>query len=69
LIDRDIHRRAVIASGKDFKIVRLAIDAEDFKKFHLPPQQIKDTDTRAAAFRREFGQERADGGAGSAAGR
>jgi hypothetical protein len=56
LIDRDIHRRAEVASGKHFKIVRLAVDAQDIAKFNLPPQKIKDTDTRAAAFRREFGR-------------
>jgi hypothetical protein len=52
----DIHGRAATASGLDFAIVRLAIHPEDIKKFKLPPQKIKDTDTRAARFRRKFGK-------------
>ncbi len=55
LIERDMHRRVQTASGADFEMVRLAIHASDIPQFNLPPQQIKDADVRASAFRREFG--------------
>jgi hypothetical protein len=55
-IQRDIHRRAQEASGKEFKMVRLAIHAADIKAFNLPPQRIKATDSRAAGFQRKFGE-------------
>lgn len=55
-IEEDIHRRAQTASGKEFEIIRLAIHPADIKAFNLPPQKIKDTDSRAAAFRRKYGK-------------
>jgi hypothetical protein len=55
-IPRDIHRRAQKASGKDFTIECLAIHPEDIANFHLPPQTIKDKDSRAEGFKREFGK-------------
>jgi hypothetical protein len=55
-IPRDIHRRAQAASGKDFAIERLAIHPDDIRRFHLPPQTIKDKDSRAEGFKREFGK-------------
>ena len=54
-IQRDIHQRAQTASGKDFKMTRLAIHPEDIKAFNLPPQRIKATDTRARGFEQRFG--------------
>jgi hypothetical protein len=54
-IERDIHHRAQDASGKEFEMRRLAIHAEDIQAFHLPPQRIKITDSRAEAFKRKFG--------------
>jgi hypothetical protein len=54
-IERDIHRRAQAASGKEFEMIRLAIHPEDIKKFNLPPQKIKKSDSRAAGFERRFG--------------
>lgn len=54
-IPRDIHRRAQQASGKNFHIERLAIHPEDIQLFHLPPQTIKEKDSRAAGFKRQFG--------------
>jgi hypothetical protein len=54
-IQRDIHRRAQEASGKQFEMVRLAIHASDIEAFNLPPQSIKTTDSRAAGFKRRFG--------------
>jgi hypothetical protein len=54
-IERDIHRRAQDASGKEFELVRLAIHPEDIKAFNLPPHRIKTTDSRAEGFKRRFG--------------
>lgn len=56
LIEQDMHRRVQVASGVDFQMVRLAIHGEDIARFHLPPQRIKETDSRAAAFRKRFGE-------------
>ena len=39
----------------NFDLVRPAIHAEDIVRFNLPPQRIKDTDSRSAGFRKEFG--------------
>ena len=50
-----MHRRVQAAAGMGFEMVRLAIHAEDIARFKLPPQEIKDRDVRAAAFRRELG--------------
>jgi hypothetical protein len=54
-IEQDIHRRAEVASGKDFDMIRLAIHETDIRTYNLPPQRIKATDSRAAGFRRQFG--------------
>jgi hypothetical protein len=54
-IERDIHRRAQEAAGKEFRMIRLAIHPQDIKTFRLPPQRIKTTDSRAAGFKRRFG--------------
>lgn len=54
-IQRDIHARAQMASGKDFHLERLAIHPGDIRLFNLPPQKIKTTDSRADGFKREFG--------------
>lgn len=56
-IPRDIHRRAQEASGKNFRIERLAIHPEDIGLFNLPPQTIKEKDSRSEAFKREFGKQ------------
>jgi hypothetical protein len=56
VIDHNTHRRAQAASGVDFRMVRLiAIHDEDIAAFRLPPKSIKTTDSRAASFRRRFG--------------
>jgi hypothetical protein len=55
-IERDIHRRAQAASGKDYEMIRLAIHPSDIKEFNLPPQRIKPTDSRSAGFKRKFGE-------------
>jgi hypothetical protein len=54
-IERDIYRRAQTASGKNFTLKRLAIHPNDIQLYDLPPQRIKETDSRAAGFRRRFG--------------
>jgi hypothetical protein len=54
-IEADIHRRVETSSGRTFRMARLAIHPEDIREFNLPPQIIKDTDTRARSFRQEYG--------------
>jgi hypothetical protein len=54
-LERDINKRARKASGKNFTMERLAIHPEDLRLFNLPPQKIKDKDSRAAGFKRKFG--------------
>jgi hypothetical protein len=56
-IERDIYHRAQKASGKDFIIQRLAIHPEDIQRFNLPPQKIKNTDSRSAGFKKKYGEE------------
>jgi hypothetical protein len=56
VIERDIHRRAEIASGKSFDMIRLAIHAEDIRLFNLPPQRIKESDSRSRGFKDRFGE-------------
>jgi len=55
-IQRDIHERVENASGRKFDLIRLAIHPTDIRIYDLPPQRIKATDSRAAGFKREFGQ-------------
>lgn len=59
VIEQDIHHRAQVAAGRKFEMVRLAIHPEDIRKFNLPPQKIKTTDSRAAAFRQQYGNDAA----------
>jgi hypothetical protein len=54
-MEEDIHRRVEQASGIKFTMLRLAIHPEDIRKFNLPPQRIKEKDSRAAGFKRQFG--------------
>jgi hypothetical protein len=58
-IQRDIHRRAQAASGKEFEMIRLAIHADDIKTYKLPPQAIKPDDARAGSFMKKFGKKAA----------
>ena len=55
VIEADIHHRVQTAGGRDFVMKRVAIHPTDIKKFNLPPQKIKATDSRSAGFRAEFG--------------
>jgi hypothetical protein len=56
-IQRDIHARAQQASGKPFIMRRLAIHPEDIAQFNLPPQRIKEKDSRTDGFKRKYGDE------------
>jgi len=57
---REIERNAgnrVWQYGAEFDLERLAITGEDIKTWNLPPLRIKDTDTRADAFRNVHGDD------------
>jgi hypothetical protein len=41
--------------GSKFQLKRLAIHKSDIRKFNLPPQRVKDTDSRAPKFREKYG--------------
>lgn len=43
------------ADGLDIHIRRLAIHQSDIAKFNLPPQAVKDTDSRAPWFEEQYG--------------
>jgi hypothetical protein len=53
-IELDLYDR-ISRFGPDFQMARLAIRERDIDDFILPPLRIKASDTRAAAFRRKFG--------------
>ncbi len=53
-IELDLYER-ISSYGPDFQMERLAIREKDIDDFNLPPLRIKTSDTRAVAFRREFG--------------
>jgi len=53
-IELDLYDR-ISSYGTDFQMARLAIREKDIDDFNLPPLRIKASDTRAAAFRRKFG--------------
>jgi hypothetical protein len=55
-IETEFHARAQKASGVQFTTRRLAIHHADIRKFKLPPQTIKDSDPRAAAFKKRHGK-------------
>jgi len=55
-IERDLHSRSETLSNVSFEIVRLAIFAEDIKKFNVPPQTIKPKDSRAPSFEKKYGK-------------
>ena len=41
----------------DFKLTRLAIHADDIKRFNLPPLRVKASDSRSASFLSKHGNE------------
>jgi hypothetical protein len=47
----------VMSYGSRFRLKRLAIHKSDIHKFNLPPQRVKDTDSRARSFREKYGNE------------
>jgi hypothetical protein len=47
----------ITAYGAEFEVTRLAIHPQDIAAFKLPPLRVKETDSRAAGFRREYGEE------------
>jgi hypothetical protein len=53
-IELDLYQR-IASYGSDFEMERLAVRDIDINAFNLPPLRIKSSDTRAAAFRRKFG--------------
>jgi hypothetical protein len=59
LIGSDMHHRVEAAAGLEFEMVRLAIHQDDIETYNLPPQKIKDKDTRAKQFRQKFGDDAA----------
>lgn len=58
-IEDDVHRRVMTCSGRHFDMRRLAIHPNDIWQFDLPPQMVKETDTRARSFRERYGNEAA----------
>ena len=54
-IEADMHSRVQDASGVKFEMRRLAIHPGDIVAFGLPPQLIKNSDSRASSFRKKFG--------------
>lgn len=53
---RDIRDR-LSTFGADLRVEKLAILQDDIEQYHLPPQPVKDSDARAAAFREAHGDE------------
>jgi hypothetical protein len=56
-MQEDIQRRVEEYMGREILMERLAIFPADIRTYKLPPQRIKDTDTRAARFRAKYGKE------------
>lgn len=53
---RDIRDR-LTTFGAELEVKKLAIMQDDIDEYHLPPQPVKDSDARAAAFREAHGDE------------
>jgi hypothetical protein len=56
-IERDWKKRLLQNGSGPFNLRRLAIHPEDIKKFDLPPQRVKFTDSRALKFIDKYGQQ------------
>ena len=54
-IELDLYDRVSRCDGVSFHMERLAILEEDIRRFKLPPLRVKPSDSRAAGFRRKFG--------------
>lgn len=57
VIERDLKKRIRGYMTSGFGLTRLAIHKADIKKFHLPPQKIKDSSANAAKFRKKHGEQ------------
>ena len=57
--DREDHLRRVgrAGAGMYFSMRRLAIHAEDIALFKLPPLKVKSSDSRAAGFKKKYGNQ------------
>lgn len=56
-IDTEGPGRVMSYGSGEFRLKRLAIHKGDIRRFNLPPQRVKDTDSRALAFREKYGDE------------
>jgi len=56
-IDTEGPGRVMHYGSGQFRLKRLAIHKADIRRFRLPPQRVKDTDSRALAFRQKYGDE------------
>lgn len=56
-IDVEGSGRVVRYGSGQFTLKRLAVHKSDIREFNLPPQQVKDTDSRARIFREEYGED------------
>src|SRR5882762_314039 len=56
-IDEKGKERVIGYGSGEFHLKRLAIHKNDIRKFKLPPQRVKDTDSRARAFRAKYGDD------------
>ena len=56
-IEREVYERVQRYGSGPFEMRRLAIHAADIKKFNLPPLRAKETDSRSAGFRKQYGDD------------
>lgn len=57
LIENDLRQRVMAYGHTEFAMSRIAVHRADIAAFNLPPLKIKDSDSRAAAFRRRHGDQ------------
>jgi hypothetical protein len=56
-IQSELYSRILEYDSGDFEMERLAISKEDIAKFNLPPLAVKNSDSRAAGFVKQYGNE------------
>jgi hypothetical protein len=54
-IERDLSERLEKYGAKDFKVQRIALTADQIKRYRLPPMPVKMSDARADSFLEEHG--------------
>jgi hypothetical protein len=54
-IEAEAYERIKRYGSGPFQVKRLAVHAGDIKRYKLPPLRVKDTDSRAAAYRERYG--------------